>query len=168
MTNWISKFIKPKIKALFKKKASSAEGLFGFHASVKFNLQEDFNLNYNCCTKCGAHHKLSCVERFKLFFDNGVYETIKTPIPKDDPLNFIDNKKYVDRLKSARKTGQDDAILIAKGKVKSIEVTVGAQDFRFIGGSFGAASGEAFIAGVQHAIDNKTPYIFLAVVEAKE
>ena len=25
MTNWISKFIKPKIKALFKKKASSAE-----------------------------------------------------------------------------------------------------------------------------------------------
>ena len=28
-----------------------------------------------------------------------------------------------------------------------MKVTVGAQDFRFIGGSFGAASGEAFIAG---------------------
>ncbi len=164
MTNWISKFIKPKIKALFKKKASSAEETLWISCQCK-NLifKEDFNLNYNCCTKCGAHHKLSCVERFKLFFDNGVYETIKTPIPKDDPLNFIDNKKYVDRLKSARKkTGQDDAILIAKGKVKSIEVTVGAQDFRFIGGSFGAASGEAFIAGVQHAIDNKTPYIFFS------
>ena len=45
-----------------------------------------------------------------------------------------------------------DAILIAKGKVQNIDMVVGAQDFRFIGGSFGAASGEAFIAGAQHAV----------------
>ena len=37
---------------------------------------------------------------------------------------------------------------------------VGAQDFRFIGGSLGAASGEAFIAGAQHAIENNIPYMF--------
>ena len=41
-------------------------------------------------------------------------------------------------------------------------MTVGAQDFRFIGGSFGAASGEAFIYGIQHAIDNKNPFIFFS------
>ena len=46
--------------------------------------------------------------------------------------------------------------------VKNIQVTVGAQDFRFIGGSFGAASGEAFIHGAQHAIDNKNPFIFFS------
>ena len=51
---------------------------------------------------------------------------------------------------------------IAKGKLNKIDVTVGSQDFRFIGGSFGAASGEAFISGVQHAIDNKTPFIFFS------
>ena len=63
----------------------------------------------------------------------------------------------------ARKiTQQDDAIAIATGKVENIQVTVGAQDFRFIGGSFGAASGEAFIYGVQHAIDNKNPFIFFS------
>ena len=39
---------------------------------------------------------------------------------------------------------------------------VGAQDFRFIGGSFGAASGEAFIAGAQHAIEKKFLTYFLA------
>ena len=61
-----------------------------------------------------------------------------------------------------KKTGQNDAVLIAKGKIKNIDVTVGAQDFRFIGGSFGAASGEAFIKSVQHAIDNKTPLIFFS------
>ena len=41
-------------------------------------------------------------------------------------------------------------------------MVVGAQDFRFIGGSFGAASGEAFIAGAQHAIENNIPYIFFS------
>jgi acetyl-CoA carboxylase carboxyl transferase subunit beta len=123
--------------------------------------KEDLEKNYNCCPKCGAHHKLSCKERFQIFFDNKEYQLIETPLPKDDPLNFVDNKKYIDRLKSARKiTKQDDAIAIATGKVENIQVTVGAQDFRFIGGSFGAASGEAFIHGVQHAIENKNPFIF--------
>ena len=162
--NWITKFIKPKIKSLFKKKTSSSDETLWISCECK-NLiyKEDFKTNYYCCTKCGAHHKLSCKDRFKLFFDNGVYEIIDTPLPVDDPLNFIDNKKYKDRLRDARKkTGQNDAILIAKGKVKNINVTVGAQDFRFIGGSFGAASGEAFITGVQHAINNKTPLIFFS------
>ena len=59
-------------------------------------------------------------------------------------------------------TGQNDAVLIAKGKVQGIDVVTGAQDFRFIGGSFGAASGEAFIAGAQNAIENNFPYIFFS------
>ena len=46
--------------------------------------------------------------------------------------------------------------------LQNIDIVVGSQDFRFIGGSFGAASGEAFIAGAQHAIENKIPYIFFS------
>ena len=116
--------------------------------------------NQKVCPKCGAHHKLTVEKDLKLF-DNKEFELIATPLPKDDPLNFEDKKKYTERLKSARKlTGQDDAILIAKGKVQNISMVVGAQDFRFIGGSFGAASGEAFIAGAQHSIENKMPYVF--------
>ncbi len=162
--NWITKFIKPKIKSLFKKKTSTTDEKLWISCECK-NLiyKEDFEKNFFCCPKCGVHHKLSCKDRFKLFFDNGMYEIINTPLPVDDPLNFIDNKKYKDRLRDARKkTGQDDAILIAKGRVKSIEVTVGAQDFRFIGGSFGAASGEAFITAVQNSINNKIPLIFFS------
>ncbi len=162
--NWISKFIKPKIKSLFKKRSSKIkENLWTTCECKNLIYKEDLLSNLKCCPKCGAHHKLSCEERFQTFFDNKEYELIKTPLPKDDPLNFIDNKKYTDRLKSAREiTKQDDAIAIAKGKVKNIDVIVGAQDFRFIGGSFGAASGEAFIAGIQHSIENNMPFIFFS------
>ena len=162
--NWISKFIKPKIKSLFEKKSSKTEeNLWTTCGCKNLIYKEDLKSNFNCCPKCGAHHKLSCKERFQLFFDKGEYEILKTPLPKDDPLNFVDSKKYTDRLKEARsKTKQDDAILISKGKVNQIDVIVGAQDFRFMGGSFGAASGEAFIAGAQHAIESKAPFIFFS------
>ena len=162
--NWITKFIKPKIASLFKKKTAESEQVLWTTCECK-NLiyKEDLQKNLNCCPKCGAHHKLTCVERFEIFFDNKEFSLISTPLPKDDPINFTDKKKYTDRLKSARKiTKQDDAVAISTGKVNDIEVTVGAQDFRFIGGSFGAASGEAFIHGIQHAIDNKNPFIFFS------
>ncbi len=162
--NWITKFIKPKIKSLFEKRSSkSEENLWTTCGCKNLIYKEDLQSNLKCCPKCGVHHKLSCKERFETFFDNKEYEVIETPLPKDDPLKFQDNKKYSDRLKTARKiTKQDDAVSIAKGKVKNIDVIVGAQDFRFIGGSFGAASGEAFIAGVQHSIENNMPFIFFS------
>ena len=162
--NWITKFIKPKIKSLFEKRsAKSDENLWTTCGCKNLIYKDDLQSNLKCCPKCGAHHKLSCKERFDTFFDNKEYEIIKTPLPKDDPLKFEDNKKYEDRLNTARKiTKQDDAVAIAKGKVKDIEVIVGAQDFRFIGGSFGAASGEAFIAGVQNSIERNIPFIFFS------
>ncbi len=162
--NWITKFIKPKIKSLFEKNSSKIEGNLWISCSCK-NLiyKEDLESNKKVCPKCGEHHKLTCTERFKTFFDNKEFQLIETPLPKDDPLNFQDKKKYADRLKAARQlTGQDDAVLVAKGKVQNIDVIAGAQDFRFIGGSFGAASGEAFIAGAQKAIENKLPFIFFS------
>ena len=162
--NWITKFIKPKIKSLFEKKSSiTQENLWTTCGCKNLIYKEDLQSNLKCCPKCGSHHKLSCTERFETFFDNKEYEILETPLPLDDPLKFEDNKKYSDRLKSARKiTKQNDAVLIAKGKVNNIDVIVGAQDFRFIGGSFGAASGEAFIAGVQSSIENNLPFIFFS------
>ena len=162
--NWISKFIKPGFKTLFKKRPKASEtSLWTTCVCQQLIYKEDLYKNLFVCPKCEAHQKISCLDRFKIFFDNNEYEILKTPIPPDDPLNFVDTKKYVDRLAAARKlTGQDDAIMIASGKLKQINVTVGAQNFSFIGGSVGAASGEAFIHGAQHAIDNQTPFIFFS------
>ena len=59
-----------------------------------------------------------------------------------------------------KKTKQNCAVMIAKGKINDIEITAGAINFDFIGGSIGSSEGEAIIYGVQHAIDNQTPLIF--------
>ena len=162
--NWISKFIKPKLKSLFKKKSSEDKDTMWTNCSCNnLILKEDLFKNYHCCPKCGKHHKISCEERFKLTFDSGFYEIIECGMPPDDPLVFSDSKPYKDRISLARKkTGQRDAMMIAKGKIQNIDVTVGAQNFSFIGGAVGIASGEIFIQAVDHAIKNKTPLIFFS------
>ena len=159
--NWITKFIKPKIKSLFEKRSSKIKENLWIACECKNLIYKDdlFN-NLSVCPSCGFHHKLTCEERFKIFFDNKEYEILETPLPKDDPLKF---PKYSEKLKQSReKTKQSDAILIADGKLNNTRITVGAQNFNFIGGAVGAASGEAFIHAVQHAINNKTPFIFFS------
>ena len=124
---------------------------------LKTELQE----NQWVCKSCGKHHRISCKNRFDLFFGKDNYEIIDTPIPIDDPLDWHDSKPYTSRLKSARKaTGQKCAVMIASGKVNGVTITAGAINFQFIGGSVGSAEGEAIIYGIQHAIDNQNPFVF--------
>ena len=85
---------------------------------------------------------------------------LKTPIPNDDPLDWTDSKSYKERLKSARKkTGLDCGMMVTCGNINNIKVTAVASDFDFLGASMASAEGEAFLYGIQHAIENKTPFI---------
>tara|TARA_Y100000780_G_scaffold888_1_gene917 strand:- start:931 stop:1860 length:930 start_codon:yes stop_codon:yes gene_type:complete len=163
--NWLKKTIGfgEKIKKILKKRPSKEEIESSEWTScckgpvLKKELEEHFFV----CSSCGKHHRISCRQRFDIFFGKNRYEILETPLPIEDPLNWVDTKSYKDRLKEARKkTGQNCGAMIARGKINDIDVTVGAINFDFIGGSVGAAEGEAIIYGVQHAIDNQTPYIF--------
>lgn len=76
-----------------------------------------------------------------------------------DPLKFRDVKRYTDRLKENRaKTGQQDAVRLAAGKLEGQNVVV-ALRFEFLGGSLGMAAGEAIIAGMMAAVEGRTPFI---------
>ena len=124
-------------------------------------LKSELEKNLFVCPQCNKHHRITPKQRFDIIFGLNNYQVLKTPIPKDDPLKWQDTKTYKDRLKEARKkTNQECAVIIATGNLNGIDVTVGATNFEFIGGSSGAAETEAIIYGVQHAIDNKTPFIF--------
>jgi|TARA_B100000809_G_scaffold4376_1_gene4641 acetyl-CoA carboxylase carboxyl transferase subunit beta len=165
--NWLKKTIVfgEKIKKILKKRPSKEEIESSEWTSCCKGpvLKKELEENLFVCSSCGKHHRISCRQRFDIFFGKNRYEILETPLPIEDPLNWVDTKSYKDRLKEARKkTGQNCGAMIARGKINDIDVTVGAINFDFIGGSVGAAEGEAIIYGVQHAIDNQTPYIFFA------
>ncbi len=163
--NWLTKAISisEKIKKVLKKRPSKEDIANSDWTSCCKGpiLKKDLETNLWVCNLCGKHHRINCRQRFDIVFGKNAYQILESPIPTEDPLNWVDKKSYKDRLKIARKkTNQNCAVMIAKGEINGIEVTAGAINFDFIGGSVGAAEGEAIIYGVQHAIDNQTPYLF--------
>ena len=162
--NWITKVLRfgEKIKTAIKKRPSKEEiENSNWTTCCKGPvLKKDLEENLWVCSACNKHHRINCRQRFDIMFGKNNYEILKTPIPSDDPLNWVDSKSYTERLKVARKkTGQETAVMIAKTKINNIEITAGSFDFNFIGGSVGAAEGEAIIYGIQNAIDNKQPFV---------
>ena len=163
--NWIKRVlhIGEKIKKVLKKRPTKEEIENSDWTSCCKGpiLKKELEENLWVCDTCGKHHRISCRQRFDIFFGKNNYEIINTPIPKDDPLGFEDSRKYTDRLKEARKkTNQDCAVVIVRGKINEINITAGAIKFDFMGGSVASAEGEAIITGIQHAIDNKNPFVF--------
>tara|TARA_B100001250_G_scaffold192378_1_gene165377 strand:+ start:840 stop:1772 length:933 start_codon:yes stop_codon:yes gene_type:complete len=163
--NWLTKAINfgEKIKRVLKKRPTKEEIENSDWTSCCKGpiLKKDLEENLWVCNSCGKHHRITCRQRFDIFFGKNSYKILETPNPAEDPLEWVDTKSYKDRLKIARKkTNQNCAAMIAKGNINGIEITAGAINFEFIGGSVGAAEGEAIIYGVQHAIDNQTPYVF--------
>ena len=162
--NWITKIIKAgeKIKTAIHKRASKEDIANSDWTSCCKGpiLKKSLEQNLWVCPDCNKHHKIKPKQRFDILFGINNYEVFKTPIPKDDPLSWTDSKSYKDRLKSARKkTGLDCGMMVVSGSINNIKITAVASDFEFLGASIAAAEGEAFLYGIQHAIENKTPFI---------
>ncbi len=165
--NWITKIIKAgeKIKSAIHKRASKEDIANSDWTSCCKGpiLKKDLEENLWVCPDCNRHHRIKPKQRFDILFGKDNYEIFKTPIPKDDPLNWTDSKPYKDRLKSARKkTGLDSSMVVASGLINNIKITAVASDFEFMGASIGAAEGEAFLFAAQHAIDNKQPLLIIS------
>lgn len=162
--NWIKKTLKigEKIKTLLKRRPTKEETENSDWTSCCKGpvLKKDMEINLWVCPECNKHHRLNCKQRFDIFFSKNNYEILNTPTPQDDPLKWKDTKSYKDRLKEARKkTGMNCAVMIVRSEINNIKVTAAASDMSFIGASIGAAEGEALLTGIQHAIDNKQPFI---------
>lgn len=111
-------------------------------------------------TPGGKHMRIGPKLRFAFTFDDGAFEALPTPGVVDDPLKFVDDRPYPERLKTARKsTGEQDAMAIGYGKIQGTPAVVLVQDFSFMGGSLGMAAGEGFVAAAKAAIERKAPLV---------
>ncbi len=121
---------------------------------------KEYEENQSVCPKCGHHGRIGPDARFDALFDGGIYTLLPPPQVREDPLKFRDLKRYTDRLKSARQTtGEQEALVNAKGSIEGKSAVIGVQDFAFIGGSMGLGVGAAFVAGIEAAVAGRCPYI---------
>jgi acetyl-CoA carboxylase carboxyl transferase subunit beta len=77
-----------------------------------------------------------------------------------DALRFKDQKKYKDRIVAAQKqTGEKDALIAVRGKLKGMAVAACAFEFRYMGGSMGSVVGEKFALAAEAALQDKMPLV---------
>ena len=161
--NWITNFVRPKIRALVSQKTEVPDNLWvKCHGCGAMLFHRELEKNLQVCHHCGHHLRIKVDERLKLLFDNEQYETYPLPSVTLDPLKFKDRKKYTDRLKDAQSgTGHRDALRIASGTIGGKQVVIAAFDFDFMGGSMGAAVGSGIVRAGEIALKNKAALIVI-------
>jgi len=114
--------------------------------------------NLSVCPSCNHHHRLSARARLNSFLDEGSMKEIAAELEPIDRLKFKDSKKYKERISQAqRATGEKEALVVVKGRLKKQPVVVSAFEFQFMGGSMGATVGEKFARAVSLATAEKCP-----------
>ncbi|MFA6468687.1 MAG: acetyl-CoA carboxylase, carboxyltransferase subunit beta [Bacteroidota bacterium] len=115
------------------------------------------------CSKCSHHFRIGSAEYFSILFDEGTFKEYDAKMTSKDPLNFVDTKKYKDRIKETiKKTGLSDALRYGTGKMNKKEVVIACMDFGFIGGSMGSVVGEKINRAIDKAMKLKAPLIIIS------
>ena len=139
------------------------KGLWYKSPTGKIVDSAELEKNFYVSPEDGYHVRIGSNEYFEILFDNNQYKELDKNLTSKDTLDFVDKKKYTDRLREAEeKTGLKDAIRTAVGKSFGKDLVVACMDFSFIGGSMGSVVGEKIVRAAQYSLEKKTPLIIIS------
>jgi len=128
---------------------------------MQFNKRLDKVLRI--CPNCGHHFRLSAPARIELLVDEGTFEERDAGLQSVDPLGFVDQKPYPDRVAAAQAaTGLRDAAMWGTARVGGRPVAICVMDFAFMGGSMGAVVGEKVARAAEAALEARIPLIVVS------
>ncbi|MDX2271831.1 MAG: acetyl-CoA carboxylase, carboxyltransferase subunit beta [Cyanobacteriota bacterium] len=132
-------------------------------ACASLTYTKDLTDNFNVCPHCHHHHRLSAPERIRQLIDSGTWQPLDERLSAGDPLKFVDQKPYPERIKAYQdKTQIKDAILTGLGQLQGIPLALGVMDFRFMGGSMGSVVGEKVTRLTERATRDHLPLVILS------
>ena len=144
-------------------KKDTPKGLWYKSPTGKIVDADELAANLWVSPEDGYHVRIGSNEYYKILFDDNKYTELFEKIVSKDILDFVDTKKYTDRLKEAQsKTKLKDAVRVAVGKSKGADLVVACMDFAFIGGSMGSVVGEKIARGIDYSIKNKIPFMMIS------
>ena len=112
------------------------------------------------CPNCGHYLPIGGYYRLSLILDHGSFKELNEKVTASDPLHF---PGYQEKLKvQQRKTGLNEAVVTAVGRIEEMPVVVAVLDSRFFMGSMSAAVGEKVTLAVEYALSKKMPLIIFS------
>ncbi len=159
--NWLTNFVKPKLKSLVSKRNDVPTNLWKNCPNCgNIMHHKDMYENFYVCNSCDYHFRMPVEKRIEMLFSKENFHELQLNKTEDDPLNFTDTKKYSDRLNEYRKKIQrNDAFILGKAQINNNKIIAGFMNFDFMGGSMGRAVGGGIVKGALEATSEKCPYI---------
>ncbi len=115
------------------------------------------------CDKCGHHFRLRVDARLAQLLDHDTFRERDAGLESVDPLGFVDQKPYPERLAAARtSTGIRDAAMWGTGAIGGHRVAICVMDFAFMGGSMGSVVGEKVTRAAEAALAERLPLIVVS------
>lgn len=157
------KRLKDGIQTATKFKKETPDGLWHkCRGCSEMHTVKELKENFYKCPKCGLHERIGSYDYFEMLFD-GDFEELFAEYRSTDFMDFTDLKPYHVRLEDAeKKTGLDDALCVAVGKVNKHALVIAAMDFSFIGGSMGSVVGEKIARSIDHCIEHRIPLLIIS------
>lgn len=156
--SWIEKIL---AKPQSSKRRNIPEGVWSKCDGCEAILyRADLERNLHVCPKCGHHMRLTARERLDSFLDTEGREELGAELEPQDLLKFKDSKKYKDRISAAQKsTGEKDALIAMKGKLKGQPLVAVAFEFNFMGGSMATVVGSRFVRAAEMCLEQNIPLV---------
>ncbi|NLX57403.1 MAG: acetyl-CoA carboxylase carboxyltransferase subunit beta [Planctomycetaceae bacterium] len=115
------------------------------------------------CPECDYHFYVSARERIRQVLDEGTFEEWDMQLRPTDPLEFVDKKRYAERLvEEQARTGLTDAALTGTGMIRARRVAFGVTDSAFIMGSMGSVVGERLTRLIERSTAEQLPLIIIS------
>jgi len=169
--SWLNKIVSSKIRAgraesaaNLPKKRNVPEGLWEKCPKCSAALyRPELEENLEVCPKCSFHLPIRARARLKAFLDPDGVEEIAPDLAPRDVLRFRDQKRYVERIRAARRaTGEHDTLIALRGRLYRHPIVATCMDFAYMGGSMGSVGGEKFARAAEAALDAQIPLVSFA------
>jgi len=110
---------------------------------------------WRVCDHCGHHFPLDAPQRVKTLADPDTFQELERYV-----FTHPRGIEYAQRVRDAKRaTHLREAVLIGAAKIQTQPVMLVVLDFRFLGGTMGAAAGEKIARAFEHATDKQLPII---------
>jgi acetyl-CoA carboxylase carboxyl transferase subunit beta len=124
------------------------------------DISEKFERVLQVCPQCGYHRRITAHRYIELLTDEGSFAELYGGLRSVDALGF---EGYSGRLDAAhRKAGTHDGLIAGHGTLTGLDLTIGAMDFRFMGGSMGSVVGEKVARLLERSIERGAPLILVS------
>ena len=159
--SWFGKLLPSRIRTEGGSKRAVPEGLWTKCPQCGAVLyRAELERNVDVCPKCGHHMRQSARRRLHQFLDAEPRVEIGAGVEPVDVLKFKGGKKYRDQIASDQKaTGEKDALVAMKGRVRGIALVAVAFEYGFRAGSMGSVVGERFVRAVDAAAAESVPLV---------